>query len=191
MRTRRGCSASRPERSVADVARLPYVKPRASDDVDRLYAEVQRLGRPVLNLYAELANQPPALEAFLEMSRYVRAGSSLDPGLRELSILATAHALGQEYEIKHHTEAAARAGVPEEKIAAAAPGASPEKLDGRESCAVDYAREVAAARTCSDATFERMRSIFSTEEIVDLVVTAGWYHLCAVILGSLLIEVET
>jgi 4-carboxymuconolactone decarboxylase len=172
------------------VARLPYVKPGTSEEVDRLYAEVQRLGRPVLNLYTELANQPPALDAFLGTSRYVRAGSSLDPGLRELSILATAHALGQEYEIKHHTEAAEKAGVTAEKIAATAPGAAPAALDERERCAVEYARECASSRTCGEATFLRMQSLFSAQEIVDLVLTAGWYHLCAVILGSLRIEVE-
>src|SRR5581483_8525593 len=85
------------------MARLPYVKPGASADADRAFTEVERIGRPILNLYAELANQPPALEAFLEMSKYVRSESSLEPGLRELSILATAHAIGQDYEIKHHT----------------------------------------------------------------------------------------
>ncbi len=173
------------------MARLPYVKPGASADADRAFTEVGRLGRPILNLYAELANQPPALEAFLEMSKYVRSGSSLEPGLRELSILATAHAIGQDYEIKHHTEAALAAGVPEEKIAATAPGAPHRALDARERCAVDFAREAAASRTCSNATFRRLESVFTTQEIVDLVVTAGWYHLCAVILGTFKVEPET
>jgi alkylhydroperoxidase family enzyme len=33
--------------------------------------------------------------------------------------------------------------------------------------------------------------MFTTQEIVDLVVTAGWYHLCAVILGTFKVEPET
>jgi alkylhydroperoxidase family enzyme len=172
------------------VARLEYVRPGSSPEADHVFAEVQRLGRPILNLYAELANQPPALAAFLGMSRYIRDESSLEPGLREIEILAAAHALGQAYEVRHHTDAARRAGVPLEKIAAAAPGAAFEGLTEREHCAVEYARESAAARTCSDATFARMRALFSAEEIVDLVVTAAWYHLCAVILGTLAIELE-
>src|SRR5947209_19203865 len=105
-----------PLRDRLSVARLDYVKPGSSADADRVYAEVQRLGRPVLNLYAELGNQPEALAAFLSMSRYVREESSLEPRLRELLILATARELEQEYEIAHHTAAACRAGVPEEKI---------------------------------------------------------------------------
>ena len=33
--------------------------------------------------------------------------------------------------------------------------------------------------------FLSLRSLFSTEEIADLVVTTAWHHLCAVILNSL------
>ena len=60
------------------MARLPYLEKGVSPDVDRVFEEVERLGRPVLNLYRVLANQPAALSAFLEMSRYVRADSSLE-----------------------------------------------------------------------------------------------------------------
>jgi alkylhydroperoxidase family enzyme len=172
------------------VARLPFVQAGTSPAVDYLYAEIERMGRPVLNLYRELANQPPALAAFLEMSRYVRSGSTLDPGLRELVILATAHELGQEYEVAHHTEAAARVGVNPAKVAALTPGGSPEVLTAAERCAVEFAREVAHTRSCDDAMFHRLQSLFSSEQIVDLVVTMAWYHLCAVILGSLRVELE-
>jgi 4-carboxymuconolactone decarboxylase len=170
--------------------RLPYVAPGVSPAADALYAEIARMGRPVLNLYQVLANQPPALAAFLEMSRYVRSASSLDAGLRELAILATAHELGQAYEIAHHTEAAARAGVAAEKLAAVAPGGSLDALTPAERGAVEFARQAAHTRTCDDATFGLLQALFKPEEIVDLVLTTGWYHLCAVILGSLHVELE-
>ena len=172
------------------MARLSYVDQGASPVVDALYAEIERMGRPVLNLYRELANQPPALAAFLEMSRYVRSGSSLDTGLRELAILATARELGQTYEVAHHTDAAERAGVAPAKVASVTAGGSLEALTPAERGAVDFARQAARSRSCDDATFDRLRSLFSTEEIVDLVVTTAWYHLCAVILGSFRVELE-
>jgi 4-carboxymuconolactone decarboxylase len=166
------------------------VRAGKSKAVDNAYKEIAGMGRPVLNLYRALANQPPALAAFLEMSRYVRGGSSLDAGLRELAILATAHELNQQYEVSHHAEAAARAGVPAEKVAAVAPGGLLDALTPAERCAVEFARQAAHTRTCDDAIFERMQSLFSTEQIVDLVLTTGWYHLCAVVLGSLHVELE-
>ncbi|GAC1472950.1 MAG: hypothetical protein PVSMB3_06980 [Candidatus Dormibacteraceae bacterium] len=172
------------------MARVPYLKAGGSKAVDDLYKEIVGMGRPVLNLYRTLANQPPALAAFLEMSRYVRGGSSLDGGLRELAILATAQELKQKYEVSHHTEAALRVGVPPEKVAAVAPGGSLDALPPAERCAVEFARQVAHTRTCDSATFQRMQSVFSTEQIIDLVLTTGWYHLCAVILDSLQVELE-
>jgi len=149
-------------------ARVPYVQ------ADPVFERVEAMGRPVLNLYRALANQPAALDAFLDMSRYVRGGSSLDAELREAVILATAQALGSDYEVAHHST-----------------GVDLDALDERGRCAVEYARSAARTRTCDDATFERLKAQFSTEEIVDLVVTVGWYHLCAVILGSLEVELET
>jgi len=172
------------------VARLPYIGGGTSRAVDELYGEIERMGRPVLNLYRVLANQPPALAAFLGASRYVRSASALDPQLRELVILATAHELGQEYEVVHHTDAAARAGLAPQKVSAVAPGGSLETFSPRERCAVEVAQQLARTRTCDDALWHRVDSLFSADEIVDLVFTTAWYHLCAVILGSLQVELE-
>ena len=172
------------------MARLRYVDPGASTAADAAYAEVGRMGRPILNLYRALANQPPALAAFLQMSRYVRSESSLEPGLRELVILATAQELKQAYELSHHVQAAQREGVSAKKIAAVAQGEPVDLLSEPEQCAVEFARQVALTRTCDDQLFGRLQSAFSDEQIVDLVVTTAWYHLCAVILGSLMIELE-
>lgn len=172
------------------MARLPYVEAGASPAADELFTEIEGMGRPVLNLYRVLANQPPALAAFLGMSRYVRSASSLDPGLRELAILATAHELGQVYEVAHHTDAARAAGVSTEKLEAVAPGGAVGVLTAHERAAVEFAKQAAHTRSCDDATFQHLQSLFSVEELVDLVLTTGWYHLCAVILGSLRVELE-
>jgi alkylhydroperoxidase family enzyme len=81
-------------------------------------------------------------------------------------------------------------GVPANKIRAVAPGGSLEVLSAAEHCAVDFAREVARSRTTDETLFQRLESNFSPPQIVDLVITTAWYHLCAVILGSLQVELE-
>ena len=172
------------------MARLPYVAPGTSAPVDELYAEVVGMGRSIANLYRVLANQPPALAAFLQMSRYVRSASTLDPGLRELAILATAHEFGQSYEVAHHLEAARQVGVAPEKLVAVSPGGDLGALTQAERCAVEYARQAAHTRDCDDATFRRLQAHFPVEGIVDLIVTTAWYHLCAVILDSMRVELE-
>ena len=158
--------------------------------MDELYGAIAGMGRSVANLYKVLANQPPALAAFLGMSRYVRAASSLDPGLRELVIVATAHEFGQEYELAHHVEAAQQVGVSQEKLAALETGGNLGRLTPKERCAVEFARQVARKRDCDDATFAQLSELFSRESVVDLVVTVAWYHLCAVILNSTRVDLE-
>lgn len=172
------------------MARLRYVEPKASAEVDAVYARIGGLGRPVLNLYRVLANQPGALSAFLDMSAYVRSGSSLDPGLRELIILATAHELDQPYELAQHTEIARQVGLSAAKVGAAT-GGSQEALEPAERCVIEFARQVARTRTCAEGTFDSLREHFSDAAVVDIVVTAAWYHLCAAVLGPLEVELES
>jgi 4-carboxymuconolactone decarboxylase len=177
------------------VARLPYVdEPRAStaasSEVAAAYVEIRALGRPLLNLYRILANQPAALRAFLGMSRYVRDGSALAPALRELAILATAFALGVRYEQVHHLAAARRAGVSEAKLAVFPSWQSGAAFEPDERAAMAYAHEVATTRRVRDATFDALRTHFTPAQTIDLVVTVGWYHLCAAILQPLEVDVE-
>ncbi len=189
------------------MARLPYVPdpdhvsgaptgtPRgdesaASTDVAAVYAEVRALGRQVLNLYRVLANQPAALRAFLGMSRYIRDDSALPAALRELTILATAYALGVQYEQVHHLTAARRAGVAEAKLAAFPAWQSSTAFDGAERAALTYAHEVATNGRVRDDTFRALKARLSPGQIVDLALTVGWYHLCAALLLPLDVDLE-
>lgn len=177
------------------MARLPYVEePRAprtgSEPAAAVYAEVRSLGRPLLNLYRVLANQPEALRAFLGMSRYIRDQSALPAPLRELTILATAFALGVRYEQVHHLAAARRAGVSEAKLAAFPAWQASAAFDPAERAAMNYAHEVATTRRVRDATFDALRAHFTPPQIIDLALTVGWYHLCGALLEPLEVDVE-
>jgi len=178
------------------MARLPYVEePRApkrgsEPAVAAVYAEVRSLGRPLLNLYRVLANQPEALRAFLRMSRYIRDQSALAPPLRELTILATAFALGARYEQVHHLAAARRAGVSEAKLGAFPAWQAGAAFDPAERAAMNYAHEVATTRRVRDATFDTLRAHFTPPQIIDLALTVGWYHLCSALLEPLEVDVE-
>jgi alkylhydroperoxidase family enzyme len=154
------------------------------------YAEVRALGRPVLNLYRILANQPPALRAFLGMSRYIRGDNSIPVPLREVTILATAYALGVRYEQVAHLDAARRAGVPEAKLAAFPAWQTSGVFDAAERAAMTYAHEIATSRRVSGATFDALRAHFEPPQIIDLTLIVGWYHLCGAVLVPLEVDVE-
>ena len=178
------------------MSRVPYVAaPTAPDDAASrrladLYAEIGGLRGSVLNLYRALANQPPALRAFMAMSRYVRDDAELPANLRELAVLATAYALDVPYEKYHHAPAARRAGVSEEQLAAFPDWSTSDAFDATERAVLTYAAQVARARDVDDATFEALRARLPLPQVVDLALTVGWYHLCAAVLGPLRIETE-
>jgi AhpD family alkylhydroperoxidase len=175
------------------MARVPYVdaKPDESpQELVDLYAEIGGLRGAVLNLYRALGNQPPALRAFMAMSRYVRDDAELPANLRELAVLATAYALDAPYEIFHHVPAARRAGVTEEQLAALPDWQGSGAFDATERAVLAYAVQVARMRDVDDATFEELRAHLPLPQVVDLTLTCGWYHLCAAVLGPLRIETE-
>ncbi len=174
------------------MARLPYLDADQTTDPDlvaELYERLAGWGRPVAYLYKVLANQPPALQAFLGMSHYIREQSSLDGALREIAILSTAQALEQPYERAHHEPVARSVGVAPRTIAALAAGDF-NQLEGLPRAVATYANQVARRRGADVEVFEQLRQHLSDGEVADLVLTVAWYHLCAAILGPLQVEVE-
>jgi 4-carboxymuconolactone decarboxylase len=174
------------------VARLPFLEADQSKDpesVGRAYEFVKGLGRPVANLYKVLANQPPALEAFLGMSHYIRDTSSLDRRIVETAVLATARALDQPYERAHHERSARAVGVPERTIEAIAERRT-ATLGPLERAVVVYAEQVAQRSDADGAVVEELRRALGDDGLTDLVLTVSWYHLCAAILGPLHVELE-
>lgn len=174
------------------VARVPYVDATDGPDgpIATLYRDIAGLRGRVLNLHRALANQPAALRAFMVMSRQVRDDAVLAPNLRELAILATAQVLEAPYEQYHHTPIARAVGVTDAQLAALPTWEQSDAFSPLERAVLGYAQQVSRSRDVDDATFAALQQHLSLEEILDLAVTVGWYHLCAAILGGLRIETE-
>jgi alkylhydroperoxidase family enzyme len=182
-------AAGRQRSSGGATTRLPLVGDESAS-VGELYAWIRAERGAVINLYRTLANQPAALGAFLDMSRYVRERSPLSPRLRELAVLQTAAELPEPYERAHHEQPARRAGVTDEQMRELSRWRSSPAFDARERAVLAYAAETATARHVSDATFRELRAHLSVPEVVDLAVVVAWYHLCAALVGPLRIPLE-
>ena len=174
------------------VARLPYVMESGgvSPDLKSLYDEISRVQGSVLNLYRILGNQPPALRAFMTMSRYVRHQSSLRPQLRELAILVTGTVLEVDYERVHHLAEARKAGVPEPKLRDIPTWRTSTVYAPVERAVMGYADQVARSRRVDDATVAEVLLYLPAPQLIDLAITVGWYHLCAVLILPLGVELE-
>jgi 4-carboxymuconolactone decarboxylase len=169
------------------VARVPYAE--QSDD-PRVQAVVEKL--PIkLNVFSMLANAPSVAGPALRLGEAILTKSELDNRLRELVILHVAQVTRTDYEWVQHVPIAQSVGVTDEQIEALRSGG----LDGGafgeselaalrlvETCLVE---EVPAAELVEAAHRE-----LGTEQLIELLVTAGYYAMLGQVFRAVQIDVD-
>jgi 4-carboxymuconolactone decarboxylase len=170
------------------VARIPYPDPASSPEpVAEALAAL-----PPLNIFRMLAHAETAFRPFLRFGGTILGRLELDPKLRELAILQVAASAEARYEWVQHAEIARHLGVPDEQIAAVERGAidSDPSLGELERAVLQFAREVVAGPTVSDATFAAVSERLSPREIVELLLTTGNYLMLARVMTTLELELD-
>jgi alkylhydroperoxidase family enzyme len=116
----------------------------------------------------------------------------LEPRMRELMIHRTCALCGAEYEWGVHAVAfGAPLGLSPEQLASTAHGAAEDPLwDERESAVLRLAEELHAAADVSDELFEQLRRHFDDAQILELVVTCGWYHTISYVIAATRVPLE-
>jgi alkylhydroperoxidase family enzyme len=135
----------------------------------------------------ELASRMRPLGAGILGSR-----ASIPPLLREVVIHRTCGLTGNEYEWGVHAAAFGRPlGLDDAQLASTASGAFDDTCWEREQSIVfRLADELHRESSISDELWEELRGAFTDEQIIELVVTAGWYHVIAYVCNGLQIERE-
>ncbi len=168
------------------MARLPYL------DQSDLAPEHQDLLARNINLMRALVHNPGAARAMNTVGRYIRHESKLDPRLRELAILQVGYLTKSEYEYSHHVKIGFDFGVSQDDVRAIADDTAgrPSHLDAFAKLVLRAAREMTQGLSMSEATFAALREKLSHAELVDLVLTIGFYNGVVRILDTLKIDVE-
>ena len=111
--------------------------------------------------------------------------------LRELAILQVAHEAGADYERVQHVPLALSAGVTQAQIEAIEQGVKPSGLfTGEAQQVLHFAREVYAGRTISDEDFAEITQAFTSREIVELLLTIGYYTMLARLMTVLELDID-
>jgi 4-carboxymuconolactone decarboxylase len=112
--------------------------------------------------------------------------------LREIAIHRTCALTGAEYEWGVHVRAFAEPlGFSPAQIRSTVSGARTDDCwDARQSCAFALADELHATSTLSDELWSELAGQFEPRQIVELIVTAGWYHLIGYVCNGLRVEGE-
>src|SRR5579884_953959 len=158
--------------------------PLRSDDSDPLRGVEDRGGR-INNLYRCLANSPVLLEAWTDFAWTLRADCETPRTLRELLILRAAQLTGCEYLWDDHVRFGKEAGLSNAQIEALSCWRESEIFERGERAALGLAEELVTTGRVSNESLEAVESQFPSGQVVELVLTVGFYAMVPRVLDAL------
>lgn len=134
--------------------------------------------------YNFLLRSPELAVRWRRLGDYIRFESSVPQRLNELAILIQARLWTAQFEWWAHYPLALRAGLPEAVANDLRDGKRPASMQPDEAAVYDFCIELTQDHRVSDATFERLRAIFTEQQIVDLVAVSGFYGTVSMVLNT-------
>ena len=131
-----------------------------------------------------LLHRPAIARAIGELGAHIRFGSSLGDRDRELLIVATAKAHGQEFEWESHRPLAEQAGVSEAALACLGEGSPSNAVAEDERILIDYVREFVDSGTVDAATVERLTARHGDAGVAEISATVGYYSMLACVMNT-------
>jgi 4-carboxymuconolactone decarboxylase len=150
-------------------------------------------GLEPLRLFRTLGVHPELAARMRPLGAGILGHGLVEPRLREVMIDRTCARCGAEYEWGVHAVAFGSAvGLSEEQLAATVNG-SPDDPSWSEAerAVVRLADELHDTADVSGATFEALTEHFSDEQIIELVVTSGWYHTISYVINAVRVQPES
>jgi 4-carboxymuconolactone decarboxylase len=170
------------------MARLSYPDPTQLSGVTRQV--LAQLPVP-LHLFQMLAYSPSALAPTLLLGKAILGEQELPAHLRELAILQVAKQAKADYEWIQHVPIAKAAGVTDEHIALVEKGSLDAPVfDQQMRLVLHVAQEVVTGPYISDETFAALQASFPPRQIVELVLSIGYYLMLGRFLTALQIDLD-
>jgi 4-carboxymuconolactone decarboxylase len=171
----------------------PRIQPLPQSEWDaetRELLEGLRRDGQVYNIFATLARHPKLLKRWLVFGNHILAKSTLPAREREIAILRMGWLCRAVYEWGHHVDIGKQAGLSEVDIQRIAAGPDALGLDPFEAVLLRAVDELHADSFISDDTWQALARRYDTEQLLDLVFTAGQYKLVSMALNSLGVQLE-
>jgi alkylhydroperoxidase family enzyme len=171
-------------------ARIEPAKPPFADEVQKTLDRLMPPGVPPLVLFTTLARSSRAFSRFMAAGLLDKGPLSMRE--REIMIDRTCARCGSEYEWGVHIALfAERVGFSSDQVAATAAGDSGSVWTARERSIVRLADELHVTSTIGEGLWGELKAEFSDEQILELVLLAGFYHTVAYLTNGLKLPLET
>lgn len=182
----------------ANEARIAPLPPEAWSDEVRaiLTAELgpesplgaAQLGE--LNLFTTVARHSRPFKSWLALGRQLVVRAALPFADRELAILRIGWLCRSPYEWGQHVRIAAAGGIPRAIVDRVPSGPGADGWDDRQRLLLHAVDELHADSRISDTTWEGLSGHLDEQQLIELPMLVGYYHLVAFTLGSLAIQPE-
>lgn len=170
----------------------PRIEPAVPPFAETVKTALERLmppGVPPLVLFTTLARSERAFSRFMAAGLLDKGPLSLRE--REIMIDRTCARTESEYEWGVHIALfAERAGFPKDHVAATASAGVSEVWSERERVIVRLADELHDTSTVSETLWNEVVRTFSVEQILELILLAGFYHTVAYLTNALKLPLE-
>ena len=175
--------------ATTDSPRVEPLEPPYDPEVAEQLARWMPPGAEIepLTLFRTLAVHEDLMSRMRPLGAGILGSRTVPIGLRELMIDRTCALTGAEYEWGVHVTAfGAAAGLDESQIQATATGGSAEACwDQEQSAVLRLAEELHHTSSISEELWAELTSLFTPEQSIELIVTAGWYHVIAYLCNGL------
>jgi alkylhydroperoxidase family enzyme len=172
------------------VPRVPPLAESEWDDDTRETLESLRRNGQVYNIFATLARHPGLMKRWMVFASHILGKSTLPARDREIIILRAGWLCQAEYEWGHHVAIARKEGISQPEIDRVKQGPGATGWSQHESALLKAVDELHTDAFISNSTWESVASRYNTEQMMDLIFTAGQYHLVSMALNSLGVQLE-
>lgn len=168
-------------RSADKEQRFPLLKLDQLNEQQKPFADeilkVSSIG--ISGPYNMMLRSPQMGQRMFSMLDYLRFNTSVPRRLNEFAILIQARLWTSQVEWTAHYPLALKAGLPQAVADDLKVGKRPASMQPDEAAVYDLCMELAKDHVVSDATFKKVREVFSDQQIVDLITVSGIYDTLA------------
>jgi 4-carboxymuconolactone decarboxylase len=126
----------------------------------------------------------PEVAAANSLMRPALEKSALPQDLFELTVLMSARAFDSQFEWWIHGPQGPFVGIPADTVEAIRVGGKPKFANAGQEATYHFLAELLLDHEVSDATYERLRAIIGTRQMVEMTVLAGYYTIAAMTLAA-------
>jgi 4-carboxymuconolactone decarboxylase len=149
-------------------------------------------GLEPLALFRTLGLHPELAARMRPLGACILEHGLVEPRMREVMIHRTSARCGAEYEWGVHAVAfGGPLGFSDKQLAATVHGDAGDPVwSDAERAVIVLADELHDTAAVSNATFAALETHFTVEQILELVVTSGWYHTIAFVINTARVQPE-